>query len=282
MVLRVAFKAQVSLLVGSLALGACSANDAGNIRYLGTPVTEPVAIMKNTVNVTINSQNGGLLIDTASDSDKVLVSAQPFAIAPGNEDGRKAALALMANAASGPQFSATSGTDGVSIISAGSPSTGWDLTVHLPNPYHGLLAATVANGNVTYLAAPNSTSATFDVGVGDIDVENVGNQLTIRAGVSNVLLVTSGTLSGPDPKGKPVAPSSVSTKVGNITAKIPDAASLTITATSGKNGVVRAQADQDVTLLSPDGRSQRIIIGDGTSGTLQVSTGDGDIVFLRP
>jgi acetylornithine deacetylase/succinyl-diaminopimelate desuccinylase-like protein len=157
-----------------------------------------------------------------------------------------------------------------------------DLTVHLPNPFHGLLTVTATQGNLTYLAAPNSPGAVLNVGTGDVDVENVGNQLTIQVGTGNIVLVTAGTLSGPDSSGNPQPPSLVTTNYGNITAKIPDAASLTINARTVKNGVVRAQADQVVVQQAPDGKSAQITIGDGMSGVINMGTGDGDIVFLRP
>jgi len=264
--------------LGALALGACSGSGTGNIRYQGVPVSQSSMVTSKS-NVTINSPGGGVMIDTASDPGTVTAFGQPFAIASADAAGRVSAASTMANQA---QLSLTTDSTGLTVASTGSEQYGLDLIVHLPSPFHGLLTVNAAFGNVTYLASPSSPGATLNVATGDIDVENAGNQLTVQGGVSNIVLVAAPTLSGPDDKGNVTAPSVVTTNVGNITAKIPDASSLTINAQTLAGGTVRPQADQVVAAQSADGMSAQIVIGDGMSGSINIGTADGEILFLRP
>ncbi len=261
------------------ALAACSSEGGGSSRYLGISVSQS-SPLSSKANVTVNSPYGGVKVDTAGEPGMLTVAAVPFAVGPASEAGRAQAEAALL---SGPQFMLTSdATAGVSVTSTGNEAAGLDLNVHLPNPFHGQLTVNAAFGNVLYLASPSSPGATFNVGTGDIDIENAGNQLTVHAGTSNVVLVAAPTLSGPDTKGMPTPPSVVTTNIGNITAKIPDASSLTIDAATHGHGTVRPQADQVVAQYAADGSSAQIVVGDGQSGSMSIQTNYGDVVFLRP
>jgi hypothetical protein len=265
------------LVLGSGAVLACSGGTAGSRRYQGVSAVQAISLATKG-NVTVVSGGGGVFVDTAGDSGQLAVAAVPFAFAEATEAGRREAIATMAGAA--PLTLSNDGA-GVSATQPGDSQVGADLIVHLPNPFHGLLVVQAHFGNVTYWASPSAPGASFRVGVGDIDIENAGNQLTIEADDGDVLVVAAATLAGPDTQGNPTPPSSIVTRRGNIIAKIPDATSLTINASTAAGGLVMPQADQDA-LMTDSGKSALITVGDGTAGTLTVATGDGNVTFLRP
>jgi len=256
-----------------LVSAACSGNTVGEIRYRGMPLDTMPGTVGQKADVIINSQNGGVFVDTAAGSGTVGVSAVPFAIASADAAGASAAAAAMSQATLTFSPAANSA---IQVDSTGGDDYGLDLVVHLPSPFHGKLLVNAQHGNVTYLASAAAPGATINVGVGDIDVENAGNQLIIQGGVSNIVFVTAGTVGDAD-----TGTSSIKTNEGNITARIPDASSLTIHAWTGGDGIVRPEANQ-VATLAPGDQDAQIIVGDGMSGTLDVATGKGDIFFLRP
>jgi hypothetical protein len=269
--------ARIAFLGSAIGALACSGESSGSRRYRGSSVLQTIPLSTKG-NITIVSGAGAVFVDTAGDSGQLAVAAVPFAFAAGDAAGEREALSMM-NAA--PSLVLSPDGSGVTANQPGDGEVGADLTVHLPNPFHGLLSVQAHFGNVTYWASPSAPGASFRVGVGDVDVENAGNQLNIQADDGDILVVAAATLAGPDTQGNPTPPSSIITARGNIIAKIPDATSLSIDASIGSGGTIRPQADQDA-VMSEDGTHALISVGDGTSGVLTVSSGDGDITFLRP
>jgi hypothetical protein len=265
------------VLLLACAACACSGGSAGSRRYQGVSSIQTLALASKG-NVTVVSDGGAVFVDMAGDSGKLAVAAVPFAVAAATSDGESEAQATMAAV---PALVLSDDGAGVTATQAGNNLVGADLIVHLPDPFHGRLFVQAQFGNVTYLASPSAPGASFRVGVGDVDIENAGNQLNIDIDDGDVLVVAAATLAGPDTQGNPTPPSSIATRRGNIIAKIPDATSLTIDASTAGGGLVMPQADQDAQMFG-DGMSALITVGDGTAGSLAVTTGDGNITFLRP
>jgi hypothetical protein len=270
------------LLLSALSAVACG-DTGGAIRYQGGAVIAQGTLTKGKKtpaqpgngDLSVSNESGAIFVDVSGPAGEVLVTAVPFAIGAADLAGRRQAAAAMNQALLTIQTLADGSLD---VKSTGGPTYGADLVVHLPDPFRGSLTLNALDGNVTYWATPNSDSATINVAVGDIEVQNVGYVLNVQGGQGDILVVAAATLGG---KGEVLAPSSIRTNDGNITARIPDAASLTIDASTASGGTVQPEANQ-VAEVAPGQRSARIVVGDGVGGSLTVATQKGDVFFLRP
>src|SRR5579862_4396468 len=84
----------------------------------------------------------------------------------------------------------------VDITGEGDDSRGFDLTVHLPYPFGGLVSITSGNGDVHYVGSSGSSGCTIDVTRGDVFVQDGGKILNIKGGTSNITFITLPTLVG--------------------------------------------------------------------------------------
>jgi hypothetical protein len=249
--------------------------------------------------VKITNVNGAIWVDTAGPTGFVTVTGRPFATGADDDAARQAALA--AAAALHLDVSVDSTTGMVNIDGQGDDTRGFDLTVHLPYPFGGLVNITSGNGNVRYVGSSGSSGCTINVTRGDVFVQDAGKILNIKGGTSNISVVTLPTLVG----------TSITTQVGNINAWIPQAAVLLITATTATGGTVTpppnkavelqvdpttgdttdtasgddgGAAGQALSKVAPDHKSASIQLGSldviqQNSWFLTVSTGNGNIVF---
>jgi hypothetical protein len=261
-------------------------------------VTPAPAAVTRSGAVKINNVNGSIWVDTAGPTGFVTVTGRPFATGPDDDAARQAAIAAMSSL----QLNVSTDMSGaVTIAGNGDDTRGFDLTVHLPYPFGGQVAVTSGNGYVHYVGSSGSTGCTINVTRGDVFVQDGGKILNITGGTSNINVITLPTLVG----------TSITTKVGNITAQIPQAAVLLITATTAGGGTVTpppnkavelnldpssgdttdmsgddggAASGQAISKVSPDHKSATIQLGSlpviqQNNWYLTVSTGDGNIVF---
>jgi hypothetical protein len=281
----------ISILVGLLA--ACASQVSEVRRYSGTALAKNVALSKG--NVTITNRNGSVWVDTAGRAGSLDVIARPFASGPDDAAAEQAAVATMS------QLSLATMPDpsgGVVVSGSGDDASGFDLIVHLPYPFGGLLTITVTNGYVHYVGSSGANGATLKVTTGDIFVQDGGKNLQIKGGRSNINLIALPTITG----------TSIATDDGNITAQIPDSANLLITATTASGGTITPPPNRDVQGdqsndnstssfdLGPHLRTLAVstVAGDHKSATIQlgdplkiqqlhqymtVSTGNGNVVF---
>ena len=272
-------------------LPSCEA-PAGAVReYAGTSTTLTSAIGKG--GVTITNKNGAVWVDTAGTSGSVAVTGLPFATGPNDDAAHQAAIAALPSLA---LTVAPDGQGGVTVAGSGDETKGFDLTVHLPYPFDGLLTIDANNGYVHYVGSSGAKGVSITVGNGDVFVDDGGQNLTISGGTTNIDVITLPTLAG----------NSITTKVGDISAQIPNAAVLLITATclSGgtvtppPNKAVESGDDDDdssgdpsgfsggtaISNVAPDHRSATIQLGtlasiNSLGQYLKVQTGQGSIVF---
>jgi hypothetical protein len=243
----------LSALAGALA--NCSAQSGGTRQYAGTPVTPMPAAVTRSGAIKITNTNGSIWVDTAGPTGYVTVTGRPFATGPDDAAARQAAIA----AASSLQLNVSIDSSGtVDITGEGDNSRGFDLTVHLPYPFGGLVQITSGNGDVHYVGSSGSTGCTINVTRGDVFLQDAGKILNVKGGTSNITFITLPTLVG----------TSVTTDVGNINATIPKAAVLLITATAASGGVVTPPPNKAVE-LNYDPTS-----GDTTDTTAGADSGD--------
>ena len=170
---------------------------------------------------------------------------------------------------------------------------GLDLAVHLPYPFSALVTIQATVGNVYFVGSSGGNGATIEVGRGDVFVQDGGRSLTIHGGLSNIDVIALPTMIG----------TSITTDVGDITAQIPDAANLLITAMTESGGTVTPPPNKSVisddgetqafhassflhplavSNMGPGNKSATIQLGNPDKAqqqTLWVSTGRGNIVF---
>jgi hypothetical protein len=285
----------ISALAGALA--DCSSTSGATRQYSGTPVNPPPAVVTRSGSVKITNVNGSIWVDTASVTGFVTVTGRPFATGADDDAARQAAIAAMASL---HLDVSTDSTGVVTVAGDGDDTRGFDLTVHLPYPFGGLVNVTSGNGYVHYVGSSGSTGCTINVTKGDVFVQDGGKFLNITGGTSNISVITLPTLVG----------TSITTKVGNINAQIPQAAVLLVTATTAGGGTVTPPPDKAVELnldpssgdttdmtgddggfagqaisnVAPDHKSATIQMGalaviQQNNWYLTVSTGNGNIVF---
>jgi hypothetical protein len=284
----------ISAFAGALA--SCSSSSGATRQYSGTPVTPMPAMITRSGAVKINNVNGSVWVDTAAPTGFITVTGRPFATGPDDDSARQAAMAA---AAALKLDVSTDSSGAVTVDGSGSDTTGFDLTVHLPYPFGGLVSVTSGNGYVHYVGSSGSTGCTINVTRGDIFVQDGGKTLNINGGTSNITVITLPTLIG----------TSITTKVGNINAQIPQAAVLLIKATTASGGTVTpppnkavelnvdptsgdttdtgddgGAAGQAISVVAPDHKSATIQLGSlpviqQNKWFLNVSTGSGNIVF---
>jgi hypothetical protein len=272
----------------TLASIACSADGAGVRRYEGPPVSARTAGGKGQVAIT--NRNGAIRVDTAGQTAEISAIGIPFAEESPDAAGERRATDAMA----GLHLDVTSDAGGnVSVDGSGSESTGLDVTVHLPYPFSSLLSVKAMVGNVYFVGSSGGNGATIEVERGDVFVQDGGRTLTIKGGLTNIDVIALPTMIG----------TSLTTDVGDITAQIPDAANLLITATAESGGTVTPPPNKSVisddgetqafhassslhplavSNMGPGNKSATIQLGNPTKAgqqTLWVSTGHGNIVF---
>jgi hypothetical protein len=278
------------LQVGVVAaiITSCATPDAAVRQYSGSSVTLTSALAKGGVSIT--NANGGVWVDTAGASGSVSVTGLPFASGPDDASARQAAIAAQAS------LSLTvvpDGQGGVTVNGSGDDASGFDLEVHLPYPFDGLLTIDASNGYVHYVGSSGAKGVAITVGSGDIFVQDGGQKLTIAGGTSNIDVITLPTVAG----------TSITTQVGDISALIPNAAVLFITATTlsggavtpppnksvvvgddGSNGSDDTSSGTAISAVAPDHKSATIQLGTMQSiqalgQYLTVQTGNGNVVF---
>ncbi len=263
---------------------SCEVPAAEVRQYSGTAVQLSSAVGKG--GLTITNANGAVWVDTAGVSGSLSVTGRPFATGANDDAAREAAVAAMAS------LTLTAGSDGhggVAVTGTGDATKGFDLTVHLPYPFDGLLTINATNGYVHYVGSSGAKGAAITVATGDVFVDDAGQNLSISGGTSNIDVITLPTLSG----------TSITTKVGDISIQIPNAAVLLITARSLSGGTVTPPPSKAVELGDDDddgttATAVSTVASDHASATIQlgtlaniqalnqyltVQTGDGDIVF---
>jgi hypothetical protein len=172
-------------------VASCAAPGAAVRQYSGSSVTLTSALAKGGVSIT--NANGGVWVDTASASGSVSVTGLPFATGPDDASARQAAIAAQAS------LSLTvvpDGQGGVTVNGSGDDATGFDLEVHLPYPFDGLLTIDAGNGYVHYVGSSGAKGVAITVGTGDIFVQDGGQHVTIAGGTSNIDVITLPTVAG--------------------------------------------------------------------------------------
>ena len=266
------------------ALSACETQVAEVRRYSGTPIFQAVSLAKG--DLAISNRNGGIWVDTAGTAGQITVIARPFANGGNDDEAAREASAAMATLT---LSAAPDANGGIVVSGSGDDRHGMDLTVHLPYPFGGFVTVSTLDGYVHYVGSSGGRGATINVTKGDIFVQDGGKVLTVHGGQSNITVIALPTLTG----------TSITTDDGNVTAQIPDAANLLITASSASGGTVTPPPDRDVQAtgddddsssslvvldVAPDHKSATIQLGDlQTIQTLEqyltVSTGHGNVVF---
>ncbi|HEY2511486.1 MAG TPA: hypothetical protein VGI39_11545 [Polyangiaceae bacterium] len=220
---------RVALVAGVIA--SCEAPAAAVRQYAGTSVTLSAPVAKGGVSIT--SANGAVWVDSAGTTGSVSVTGRAFASGP--DDGA-AIVAAAAAATQIPLTVASDGQGGVTVVAGGDSTKGYDLTVHLPYPFDGLLTIQAKNGYVHYVGTSGAKGASITVGNGDVFAQDAGAHLTITGGTSNIDVITLPTLAG----------DRISTQNGDISAQIPNAAVLLITADARSGGTVTPPPDKSV------------------------------------
>jgi hypothetical protein len=276
----------LQITVVAAIVASCSAPGAAVRQYSGSSLTLTSALAKGGVSIT--NANGSVWVDTAGESGSVSVTGLPFATGPDDASAREAAITAQTSLT---LTVAPDGQGGVTVNGSGDDATGFDLEVHLPYPFDGLLTIDASNGYAHYVGSSGAKGVAITVGTGDIFVQDGGQQLTIAGGTSNIEVITLPTLAG----------ASITTQVGDISAQIPNAAVLLITATSLSGGTVTPPPDKSVqgtgddstddtsggtaiSTVAPDHKSATIQLGTMESiqalgQYLQVQTGNGNVVF---
>jgi hypothetical protein len=277
-----------AMLVCIVSAIACSDGGAGVRRYEGPPVAATAAWGKGSVDIT--NRNGAVRVDTAGRTAEISAIGLPFAMASPDAVGERAA----SDAMGGDRLEVVpDGAGGVTVTGGGSETSGFDLTVHLPYPFSSAVSINSTSGNVYFVGSSGGNGANIEVGKGDVFVQDGGRSLTIKGGLTNIDVIALPTMIG----------TSLTTDVGDITAQIPDAANLLITATAEAGGTVTPPPNKSV--VSDDGETQALHVtlsahplavsslGPGNMSatiqlgnpdkaqqqTLWVSTGYGNIVF---
>ena len=275
---------RLALVAGAIA--ACASPAAAVRQYAGNSVTLGASLAKGGVSIT--SENGAVWVDSAGTTGNVSVTARPFA--SGSDDA--AAMQAAAAAASAiPLTVAADGQGGVTVTAGGDSTKGYDLTVHLPYPFDGLLTIQAKNGYVHYVGTSGAKGASITVGNGDVFAQDAGAHLTITGGTSNIDVITLPTLAG----------DRITTQNGDIFAQIPNAAVLFITADALTGGTVTPPPDKSVQTSDTGddddgsgGTAISTVAADHAHATIQlgtmtaiqtlgqyltVQTGHGNIVF---
>lgn len=234
---------RLALFAGAIA--SCESPAAAVRQYAGTSVTLSASLAKGGVSIT--SENGAVWVDSAGTTGSVFVTARPFASGP---DDTAAIQAAAAAASSLPLTVAPDGQGGVTVAAGGDSTKGYDLTVHLPYPFDGLLTIQAKNGYVHYVGTSGAKGASITVGNGDVFADDAGAHLTITGGTSNIDVITLPTLAG----------DRIITQNGDISAQIPNAAVLLITADALTGGTVTPPPDKSVQTSDTAG-------DDGSGGT---------------
>jgi hypothetical protein len=272
-----------------VAAGACSAEAPGVSRYDGLAVVQDVPWGKG--HLAIVNRNGNVKVDTAGQTGQITAVGLPFALATPDESGRRTAADAIERDL---HLDVTSdGAGGVTVKGGGSDTEGFDLTVHLPYPFSSLVSITITAGNLSFVGSSGGPGADIEVGTGDVFVQDGGGLLTIKGGLTNVTVIALPTMVG----------TSIVTDTGDITAQIPDAANLLITATTAGGGTVTPPPNKSVVSddsqtqafharsfahplavsnLGPGNKSATIQLGNPAKAaqqTLRVATGNGNIVF---
>jgi hypothetical protein len=279
--------AAIQVIFVTIALAACETRVAEVRRYSGVSVARNATLTKGDVMVT--NRNGSVWIDTAGRTGEVDVVGRAFATGADDTAAEASAAAAMATL----ELSvAPDASGGVVVSGGGDDSRGFDLVVHLPYPFGGLLTITAVHGYVHYVGSSGARGATINVTEGDIFVQDGGRGLTITGGQSNIDIITLPTITG----------TSVVTDDGDIRMQVPDAANLLITATAMTGGTVTPPPDRSVeegadpsdtsdgpasgatSTVAPDHKSATIQLGDpqtiqDLNQYLTVSTGHGNVVF---
>jgi hypothetical protein len=274
-----------------VAVLGCESQVAETRQYAGTSVTSSAPVGKGAV--TITNANGAVWVDTASESGALSVTGVPFATGADDAAARAAAVSALSSL----KLSVLSdGQGGVTVTGGGDATKGFDLAVHLPYPFDGQLTISAQNGYVHYVGSSGSKGVTINVENGDIFVQDGGQNLQITGGTSNIDVITLPTVTG----------TTITTNVGDISAQIPNASVLLITATVVTGGTVTPPPNKSVELGDDDddddddgtgatGTAVSTVSADHKSATIQlgtlasiqalkqymqVRTGDGNIVFF--
>jgi hypothetical protein len=271
------------------ALTHCAADVTGVARqYSGTAVTMSTQIMSTSAGITVTNANGSVWVDTAGSPSApcgggstvctyVSVTAEPFAT--GSDDTSATAAANALQAAGGLQV-VGSASGGVAITAQGdiTQGFGYDLTVHVPYPFGGPVTIDAANGYVHYVGSSGANSANITVGNGDVYVQDGGKSIDIQGGTapggrSNITVITLPTVQG----------FNISTSSGNISAQIPQATVLLISARAATGGTVTPPPNKDVYVTctsssddssddTPSGAAISVVAPDHRSATVTLGS----------
>lgn len=241
------------LIAGALAV-SCESPVGATRQYAGTAVTVSAPVKKG--GVTIANTNGAVWVDTAGTGGMISVTGLPFATGADDDEARQAAMAALSSLRLTAE---PDGSGGVTVTGGGDATKGFDLAVHLPYPFDGLLTIRAKNGYVHYVGSSGAKGATIAVDNGDIYVQDGGQTLDISGGTSNIQVITLPTVTG----------TSVTTNVGDISMQIPNAAVLLITATSLSGGTVTPPPNEAVEVS--DGNDDGTDEEDNASSTTAIS-----------
>src|SRR5437588_1168449 len=116
------------------AVTACESRVAEVRRYSGVSIAQTVRLSKGDVAVT--NRNGSVWVDTGGQTGEVDIVGRPFATGSDDAAAEDAAVAAMATL---PLTAAPDANGGVIVTGGGDDTQGFDLMVHLPYPFGGLL-----------------------------------------------------------------------------------------------------------------------------------------------
>jgi len=200
------------------------------VEYRGTPRTATQAWSAGK-NVSIKNSNGKLVVlSDAASAAEIDVSGTPFT-RDGQSDAEKQAATAHLTAMASPSVSADAAGN-VVIDAPGGGFDGYDLTVHLPSAFDGVLNANNSNGELQYSGTPTGTGNVIHSDNGDVSA-TVGatasvsvtaktdlGVVTFRGAWTTQMVAPSGE-SGSATLGAGAATFEVSSGNGDVTVSLP-------------------------------------------------------------
>lgn len=255
--------------LGLLSTAACQVStEDGKIilepakRFNGSPEVGAEAWNSGQAVVVFND-NGKTKIVADSSASEVSVVGRPFAFDAEEEDAKKTIEEKL-----NLKVATENGEIVVAATMEGSGSYGYELEVHLPSSFDGVLDVQQGNGDVELASMGHATATRVNSSNGDIKVKNVtlaGRiELTTKLGDIEASILPTGSDK-----------SLVRTDMGDVTLGIPaSAANLTIHAYSEDGLVTYPEAWS----ANAEESNVSITLGDGST-ELEVSSGRGDVTL---
>lgn len=241
---------------GSVTIGTAT-------KYKGTAVDKTAAWASGGA-VSIENDNGEISLAADGQPGTIAVTFRPFAFAGSDEED--SAISRMKNDLTAVVSPGENGSTLIHGQQSGSGSYGYDLVVHLPAGFDAPIAIRQHNGPVSISSVGAASQTKVESDNGSIDTAALPASVYLRT--ENGSVTASGLPTGQG--------NVVHSDNGSVAFTLQAGANLTITASSSGGDVTIPEptpAGWTVTGASPQATIQ---VGDA-SGTLQVSSGNGDV-----